>query len=86
LTCGSDNPNINGMKIADLRKELQLTQEQFAQEIGLASKSYVCELEAGAGCSVRVALEIEKLSAGRIAAETLNPDVGLVRQSGDAQP
>jgi DNA-binding XRE family transcriptional regulator len=69
------------MKVSDLRKEMGLTQEQFASQIGLGSKGYVSEMESGAGCSVRVALEIERLSDGRIAAETLNPDVALVRQS-----
>lgn len=73
------------MKISDLRKSLGLTQEQFAQRVGLASKGYVSELEASGKCSVRVALEIERLSEGRIAAETLNPDVGLVRQTDTAQ-
>ncbi len=69
------------MKVADLRKELNLSQEQFAQRVGLASKGYVSELERDGSCSVRVALEIERLSDGRIPAEGLNPDVGRVRQA-----
>lgn len=58
-----------------------LSQEEFAQKLGLGSKGYVSEIEAGGSCSVRVALEIEKLSDGKISADTLNPDIGLVRQA-----
>lgn len=69
------------MKIVDLRKEMGLSQEAFAKAVGLTSKSYVSELEkdGAPACSVRVALEIERLSSGRINAASLNPDVGLVR-------
>lgn len=69
------------MKISELRKSLNLSQEAFAQEVGLTSKSYVSELESAETprCSVKVALAIEHLSDGAIPAESLNPDVGLVR-------
>lgn len=69
------------MLIADLRTEMGLSQAAFADLVGLRSKSYVSELESAdePRCSVRVALEIERLSAGRIAAASLNPDVALVR-------
>lgn len=69
------------MTIKELRKSLQLSQEAFAETVGLTSKSYVSELESAdePRCSVKVALEIERLSEGRIPADTLNPDVGLVR-------
>lgn len=73
------------MKVADLRKSLGFSQEEFAQAVGLSSKSYVSELENGGRCSVRVALEIERLSDRRIPAESLNPDVALVRQAGSVQ-
>ena len=69
------------MTVAELRKTLGLSQEEFAARVGLSSKSYVSEIEAGARCSVRVALEIERLSEGQIAAASLNPDVGLVEQA-----
>ena len=69
------------MEIAALRSELGLSQEAFAQKVGLKSKSYVSELENATPprCSVRVALEIERLSSGRIEAASLNPGVALVR-------
>lgn len=72
------------MKVTELRKSLKLSQQAFADLLGLNSKSYVCELENTGKCSVRVALEIERLADGRIPAETLNPDVKLVRQAGAA--
>jgi DNA-binding transcriptional regulator YdaS (Cro superfamily) len=72
------------MKVADLRKRLDLSQEAFASLLGLNSKSYVCDLEKTGRCSARIALEIERLSEGKIPAESLNPDVALVRQA-DAQ-
>jgi transcriptional regulator with XRE-family HTH domain len=77
------------MDIKSLRAELGLSLEAFAQAIGVSSKGYASDLEKGATPSVKVALEIEKLSAGRIAAATLNPDVARVeaaiaeRQAGD---
>jgi DNA-binding transcriptional regulator YdaS (Cro superfamily) len=69
------------MKVAELRKSLDLSQEAFAAKLGLSSKSYVCELESTGKCSVRIALEVERLSEGKIPAESLNPDVALVRQA-----
>ena len=69
-----------GMDIASLRKDLGLSQEEFAPRIGLKSKGHVCELEAGKTPSIRVAIEIEKVSGGRIRAADLNPDVALVAQ------
>jgi len=75
------------MTIIELRKSLGLSQEDFAKAVGLTSKSYVSELESGSvsRCSVKVALEIERLSAGEITAESLNPDVGLVRNAEPSQ-
>ena len=71
------------MDVKTLREELKLTQEQFAKRVGLKSKGYVSDLETGriAGCSVRAALEIEKLSGGKIPASSLSPDVKLVEQA-----
>jgi len=72
---------IQGEKIASLRKRLALSQEAFAARVGLASKGHVCNIESGKiGASVRVALEIERLSDGEIPASDLNPDVALVTQ------
>lgn len=72
------------MRIIELRKKLGLNQEAFAKEVGLASKGYVSDLESAdePRCSVKVALEIERLSGGKISAAALNPDVGLVREVG----
>jgi hypothetical protein len=69
------------LTIAELRKEKDLTLEAFAASLGLKSKGQAKEIENGQRCSVRVALEIEKLSGGRIPASSLNPDVGLVEDA-----
>ena len=75
--------NIAHMKIIELRKSLSLSQEAFAKAVGLKSRGYVCGMEGASEprCSVRVALEIELLSGGRIRASALNSDVALVRDS-----
>lgn len=74
------------MDIASLRKEMGLSQEAFAPLIGLSSKSHVCALENGITPSVRVALAVEKLSEGRIAAEDINSDVAMVRAANANTP
>lgn len=75
------------MDIASLRKELGLSLEAFAAEIGLKSRGQVHDLEAGnRSASVSVALAIERLSSGRITAESLNRDVALVRAANDPSP
>lgn len=66
------------MDITDLRKEMGLSLEAFGALVGLKSKGHVWQLENGGTVSVRVALEIERLSEGRIPAGTLNTDVALV--------
>lgn len=66
------------MDITSLRKELGLSQEAFAARVGLKSKGHVSDLERSGGTSVRVALEIERLSGGRIPAGSLSTDVALV--------
>lgn len=68
------------MTIAELREELGLSLEAFAIRVGLRSKGQISEIERGAKPSVRVALEIERLSGGRIDAASLNADVALARQ------
>lgn len=70
-----------GMTIADLRKSLGLSLEAFAELLGLTSKGYAHDIEKGATPSVRVALEIERVSGGKIDAASLNPDVARVRQA-----
>jgi transcriptional regulator with XRE-family HTH domain len=67
------------MDIASLRTELGLSMEAFAAALGLKSRGQAHDLEAGKRRpSVRVALEIERLSDGRLRAADLNPDVALV--------
>ena len=73
------------MDIRSLRKDRGLSLEAFAAEIGLKSRGQAHEIETGnRSPSVAVALAIEKLSEGRIPAETLNRDVALVRSANDA--
>lgn len=68
--------------IAQLRKDLGISQEQLAKRLGLKSKGHISQLERGdVTCSVETALKIENLSEGRIPASTLNPDVALVEQA-----
>lgn len=72
------------MKIAAFRKDvLKLSQEQFAQRLGLTSKSHVSEIERINRCSPKIALEIERMSEGQISAAEISPAVALVR-AGDA--
>lgn len=65
--------------IKDLRCELGLGTADFAQLLGIKSKSTVSEIERGAPVSTRIALRIEDLSGGRIDAATLNEDIALAR-------
>lgn len=70
------------MTISELRKELGLTLGEFAARLSLSSKGHAHDLETGRyRPSVRVALEIEAMSGGRIPAGAINPDVALVRAS-----
>ena len=69
------------MTVSELRKELGLSLEGFATLLGLTSKGYVHDIENGTQPSVRVALELERLSTGRINAGELNPDVARVREA-----
>lgn len=68
-----------GAQVRSLRRELGETGEQFGQRIGL-SKGKVSEIENGTYApSVAVAVEIERLSAGRIDAAGLSEDVKRAR-------
>ncbi|MNL44944.1 hypothetical protein D3C87_1675560 [compost metagenome] len=68
------------MDITALRKELGLSQGAFAVRVGLKSKGHVSTLERTGVASVRVALQIERLSGGRIKAADLNPDIALIER------
>lgn len=68
-------------EIGDLRAELGMTLTQFGAAIGLSSKGQVSQVEHGKfPCSLSVALEIERLSGGRIDAARLNDDVRRARE------
>lgn len=67
------------MTIADLRAELGMTMDQFAERIGLANRSNVSVIERANRCGLKVALRIEQLSRGRVDAATINEDVALSR-------
>lgn len=67
------------MTVNDLRTEFGDSLEAFAARLGLKGKASAHEIEATGKASVRVALEIERLSGGRILADSLNEDVALTR-------
>lgn len=66
------------LTIGALRAELSLTLAEMGQRIGL-SKSQMHEVERSGQASLPVALEIEKLSEGRIDAAALCEAVRLAR-------
>lgn len=69
------------MTVNDLRAEFGDSLEAFAARLGLKGKASAHEIEQTGKASVRVALEIERLSSGRIPADRLNESVALTRQS-----
>lgn len=69
------------MDLASYRKAKGLSQQAFAEALGLKSKGYVSEIETAGKCSVTVALKIEEWSGGDIAAHELNAEVALIRSS-----
>lgn len=68
------------LTVAALRAELDLTLAQMGARVGL-SKSQMHEVERSGQASLPVALEIERLSAGRIDAAALCEAVRLARES-----
>jgi transcriptional regulator with XRE-family HTH domain len=69
------------MEINELRAELGMSLEAFANLIGLKSKGQMSQIEAGkAAVSVAVALRLEELSSGRIDAASLNTVVAQARR------
>jgi transcriptional regulator with XRE-family HTH domain len=74
-----------GSKIVALRREMQLSQSDFGEIIGLASKGKVSVLESSGRASLPVALKIEELSIQkgfpRIDAAELNEDVARARMA-----
>jgi len=68
------------MGIAALRRRLGLTQSEFGEKIGIASKGDVSMIERGLRpISLRAALAIESLSDGAIDAASLCDEVAAAR-------
>lgn len=68
--------------IASLRKELGLTLDELAEQLGISSKGYLSQIERGViDCSLAIALRIEEFSGGRIDAASLSRDVSMARAS-----
>lgn len=73
------------MTISEFRHNQGWSLDQLASNLGLTSKGHASDIERGAAkCSVRVALELERLSGGSLVASELNADVALVRASSEA--
>ena len=69
----------DSIDIAKLRERLGDSLAEFATRLGLKSKGQASEIERGLVTpTVKVALEIERLSNGDISAASLNPDVALI--------
>lgn len=66
------------LSISDLRAELGLTLAELGEKVGL-SKSQMHDAERTGRASLRVAIELESLSDGRIDAARLNDDVRKAR-------
>lgn len=74
-------PAAIGSRVRELRRELNLSQDKFGERVGL-SFGKISELERGLySPGVSVALEIERLSGGRIDAGDLNEDVRASRHA-----
>lgn len=67
--------------IAELRRNLGLTLEEFGKAIGIASKGNVSIIERSGRCSLEAAIAIEKLSNGSVDAAILNDGVRLAREA-----
>lgn len=64
------------MDLASYRRELGLSQEDLALQLGLSatSKGWISEIETGARpASLRLALKIERWSSGAVSAAELSP-------------
>lgn len=70
------------MTITDYRKNVaKLTIEELADALELKSKGHLSDIENGKrGCSVAIALALEKHSSGLLDAASLNSDVARARQ------
>lgn len=72
------------MELATYRKSLGLSQEACAAALGLRSKSYISDIEAGnRPASLKLALKIERWSGGAVKASAISPAAAEI-QSQDA--
>ena len=69
------------MTVSEYRNHIGLSFRQFADELGLKSAGYLCEIEEANRCSAKVALAIEGHSKGLVDAASLNDDVALARKA-----
>ena len=67
------------MTITEYRTARSLTMEQFGALIG-RSKGHMSEVERFNRCSAKLALEIERQTAGQVDAATLNDEVAAARR------
>jgi transcriptional regulator with XRE-family HTH domain len=76
------------MKLESFRKQRGLTQQQAAQELGLASKGYFSRLESGKDpMPLRLALRIERWSEGAVrAAEICAAAADLLAAPAEPRP
>lgn len=74
-------------ELATVRREMGLSQDEMARRLGLKSKGHLSQIERGEQSpSVRTALEIERVTGGRIRAADLNHDVALVDRFRTSEP
>ena len=76
---GAMQNETSTLTIAELRSEMGLSLEQFAERVGLQSRGRMSVIEREGRCSLDVALAVEALSEGRIDASDLNDDVRAAR-------
>lgn len=69
------------MTIAEYRKHLGLTLDDFGALFGLSSKGYVSDVERRNKCPTKLALAIEAHSNGLVNAADLSKDVAAVRKA-----
>ena len=67
------------MTITEYRKARNLTMEAFGALVG-RSKGHMSEVERENRCSPKLALEIERQTAGQIDAASLNDEIAAARR------
>lgn len=72
------------MDLATFRRSKGLSQEECALELGVTSKGLISGIENGGTASLKLALTIERWSAGAVPAASLNPDAARLGARTDA--